>query len=109
MNVALCPDVRVTGVEIPVKLNPVPVIVTPEIVTLEPPVFVTVSDSEELLPKTTVPNARLLGFGPRPPGVAPVPANAIVSDGLEAFEVRVTLPLALPADRGVNVIVKAVL
>lgn len=109
MKVAVCPEVRVTGVEIPVKVNPVPVIVTPVIVTLEPPVFLRVSDKEELLPKTTVPKARLLGFGPRPPGVAPVPASAMVSEGLEAFEVRVTEPVAFPADCGVKVTVRVVL
>ena len=35
-----------TGAVIPVKLNPVPLIPTCEIVTLEPPVLVTVSDSD---------------------------------------------------------------
>ena len=44
LNVALCPAVSVTGAEIPLKLNPVPLIPTCEIVTLEPPVLVTVSE-----------------------------------------------------------------
>lgn len=45
-KVALCPAVRVTGALIPLKLNPVPLAPTCEIVTLEPPVLVTVSDSD---------------------------------------------------------------
>lgn len=44
VKLALCPDVSVAGVVIPVKLNPVPLTPTWEIVTLEPPVFVTVSE-----------------------------------------------------------------
>jgi hypothetical protein len=43
LNDALCPGVRVSGVVIPDKLNPVPLTVDPEIVTLVPPVFWTVS------------------------------------------------------------------
>ena len=44
VKLALWPAVSVTGVVIPLMLNPVPVIATLEIVTLTPPVFVTVSD-----------------------------------------------------------------
>ena len=46
VKVALWPAVRVTGVEIPLRLNPVPLIPTWEIVTVEPPVLVTVSDRD---------------------------------------------------------------
>jgi hypothetical protein len=46
VNVALCPAVKVTGAVIPLKLKSVPLIPTPEIVTLEPPVLVTVSDRD---------------------------------------------------------------
>jgi hypothetical protein len=41
--------------------------------------------------------------------VTPDPDNAIVSVGLEAFEVIVMLPLALAAEAGVNVTVKVAL
>jgi hypothetical protein len=44
LNVALCPAFNVTGTETPLRLNPVPLVPTCEIVTLVPPVFVTVSD-----------------------------------------------------------------
>jgi hypothetical protein len=43
LNEALCPGVNVSGVLIPDMLNPVPLAVDPEIVTLAPPVFSTVS------------------------------------------------------------------
>jgi hypothetical protein len=76
---------------------------------LEPPVLVTVSARDLLLPTVTLPKLRLLGFDPRDPSASPVPANEIVRVGLEAFEVTVTLPLALVADAGVNVTVNVVL
>jgi hypothetical protein len=44
LNVVLCPAVNVMGTVTPLRLNPVPLIPTCEIVTLDPPVFVTVSD-----------------------------------------------------------------
>ena len=44
VKLALCPAVSVTGAVMPLKVNPVPLIATSEIVTLEPPVFVTFSD-----------------------------------------------------------------
>jgi hypothetical protein len=46
LKLALCPAVKVTGVVIPLRLNPVPLLPTWEIVTVEPPVFVTVSDRD---------------------------------------------------------------
>lgn len=76
---------------------------------LEPPVLVTVSDSGWLDPVCTVPKFRLAGFAPSAPAAAPVPDNAIDTVGFGAFEVIVTLPLALPADCGANVILNVVL
>ena len=46
VKVALWPAVSVTGAAIPLRLYPVPLIPTREIVTLEPPVLVTVSDRD---------------------------------------------------------------
>src|SRR5271155_3243573 len=43
LNDVLCPGVKVSGVLMPDMLNPVPLAVDPEIVTLVPPVFCTVS------------------------------------------------------------------
>jgi hypothetical protein len=109
VKVALWPDVKVTGVVIPLKLNPVPLTATWEIVTLAPPVLVNVSDSDCLFPTVTLPNPRLVGFDPNVPGATPVPDRGLVSVGLDPFDVSVTLPVALPADAGVNVTVKVAL
>jgi len=78
-------------------------------VTLEPPVLVTVSERDCLLPTITLPKPRLVGFEPSAPGVTPVPDNGMARVGFEAFEVIVTLPLTLPADVGVNVTLKLAL
>ena len=71
--------------------------------TLEPPVLITVSDADRLLPTVTLPKARVLGLDPSAPGATPVPDKGMVKVGLGAFEVMVTVPLALAADCGVNV------
>ena len=70
--------------------------------TLEPPVLVTVSDRDWLLPTVTFPKLRLVGFDPSVPCATPVPVTGIVRVGLDAVEVMVTLPLALAADWGAN-------
>ena len=71
--------------------------------TLEPPVLITVSDADRLLPTVTLPKARVLGLDPSAPGATPVPDKGMVKFGLGAFEVMVTLPLAFAADCGVKV------
>ena len=109
LKVTLCPDVSVTGAAIPLRLNPVPLAPTCEIVTLDPPVFVTVSDNVCLLPTCTLPKPRLLGFEPSAPAAIPVPDNGIVNVGFEAFDVTVTFPLAAPADVGLNETLKLAL
>ena len=77
--------------------------------TLEPPVFVTVSDRDLLLPRITLPKLRLLGLDPKAPTASPVPVNGMVNVGFDAFEVTLTAPLVLVADAGVNVTVKVAL
>ncbi len=47
---ALWPAVSVTGAVSPLKLNPVPLAAAAEIVRLDPPVLVRVSDKLELVP-----------------------------------------------------------
>lgn len=56
------------------------------------------------MPKLTV-----AGVDPSAPGVTAVPDNGMVRFELVAVEAMVTLPLTLPADAGVNVIVKVAL
>jgi len=51
LKVELWPAAKVTGVAIPFTLNPLPLAATCEIVMLDPPVFVTVSE-RVLLPPT---------------------------------------------------------
>ena len=109
VKVAPWPAVRVKGVEIPLRLNPVPLITTLEIVSVEPPVLVTVSDRDCLLPTVTLPKFRLVGLAPRPPVPNPVPDNGSDSVGLEASEVMVILPLRFPVVCGANVAVNVVL
>jgi len=62
-----------------------------------------------LLPTVTVPKVRLLGLDPRAPGETPVPARAIETAGLDASDVMVTVPLALPVACGANVTENVVL
>jgi hypothetical protein len=102
LNVAPWPAVRVTGVVIPLTLNPVPLAATAEIVTLDPPVFVTVSERDLFDPTCTLPKARFVGFDPNPPAVTPAPEIGIVSVGFDAVDVTVTFPLTAPADVGVK-------
>src|SRR5208283_647112 len=78
-------------------------------VTVEPPVLVTFSDKDVLLPTVTLPKLRLVGFDASAPGVTPVPDNGIVSVGFDALEVMVTLPLAPAAEVGANETLKVVL
>jgi hypothetical protein len=65
-------------------------------VALRVPVF------EELVPTVTLPKLWLAGLTPNCPGAVPVPDRATVSDGFDALEVNVRLPLALPAAVGEN-------
>lgn len=82
---------------IPLRLNPVPLIDACEIVTLVPPVLVTVSEIDCWLPTVTLPKAPLDGLLANCPGAIPVPESEIVSVELGAFEVKVTRPDAAPA------------
>jgi hypothetical protein len=61
-----------------------------------------------LLPTVTLPKLRLAGLGDRAPVESPVPDSETLSDGFEAFDVTVTVPLALPAAVGLNVTLKVV-
>jgi len=109
LKVVLWPAVRVSGTLVPLRLNPVPPAAACEMVTLVPPVLVTVSDSVCVLPTTTLPKLRLVGFAPKAPGATPVPDSGMVRVGLDALEVRVTLPEVLPAADGANETLKVVL
>lgn len=100
-------DERLTGRVGPLTVKPAPLGVACEIVTLDPPVLVTVSDVLLLLPTCTLPNARLAGLGESVPGVTPVPVKETATLLFVPFEVvaKVTLPLKFPVPVGANVIV----
>jgi hypothetical protein len=49
-NETLCPAIKVTGKASPLKLYPVPLALAAEMVRLDPPVLVSVSDKLVLLP-----------------------------------------------------------
>ena len=77
--------------------------------TLEPPLLVTFSARTRLFPTVTLPKLRLAGTGVKSPGEIPVPVKGMDSEGFEASEVIVMLPLALPADAGVKSTLKLAL
>jgi len=72
-------------------------------------VLVIVSDRDLLLPTVTLLKPMLVGLDPSAPGATPVPDSGMLSVGLLAFEMIVTLPVTLPADAGVNVTLKLAL
>jgi len=65
-------------------------------VTLDPPVLVTVSERDIVLPTITLPKSRLVGLADNVPAESPVPDNGKVSAELEAFELIITVPVAFP-------------
>jgi hypothetical protein len=80
-----------------------------EMVIVDPPVLVRVSDKLALLPTCTFPKARLVGFAVSAPCVTPVPDSGRFMAASEALEVKATLPLELPAVWGVKATEKVVL
>jgi|SRR6202046_2431845 hypothetical protein len=106
---ALWPAGIVTGSARPPTLNTELLELAAVTVTFEP-LAVRVPVAVPLVPTTTLPTPRVVGVTVScPAAAAPVPDSGIVSVGLEAFEVMVTLPLALVAVCGANVTVKFVL
>lgn len=71
-------------------------------VTLDPPVFVTVSERVCLLPTETDPKLRLVGLDVSAPAAAPVPESEMFNVGFDAVEVIVIVPEAAPAAVGAN-------
>jgi len=106
---ALWPAGMVTGSERPPRLNAELLELAAVTVTFVP-LAVRLPDAVPPVPTTTLPKPRVVGVTVSCPAAAvPVPDSGIVSVGLVAFEVTVTLPLALAADCGVNVTLKVAL
>src|SRR5712691_9546496 len=94
----------------PLALKPAPVTVTPEMVTLEFPLLVSVTGNPLLPPTFTLPKLRLVGLAPsKNVAVTPVPLRAMARGEPGALLLMETLPLALPAAAGENVAVNEVL
>jgi len=70
LKVTLAPGLSASGTVSPLMLNPVPVAVACEIVTLDPPVFVIESVKVTLLPIWALPKARLAGLAVSVPAAA---------------------------------------
>jgi hypothetical protein len=101
VNDALPPALIVTGTMRPLIVNPAPVALAAEIVTVADPEFVNVIDWDPLLPTRTLPKLTLDGFAERVACV-PVPVRAIEAGEPGALLASETLPVALPAIVGAN-------
>jgi len=97
VNDVFCAGFSVSGVVMPLSWNPVPLMLACDTLTAVPPVLVRVTLTEAVEPTSTLPNASLDGLRESVPGATPVPESDIVSVGFDAFEVMVTVPLALSA------------
>ena len=73
-----------------------------EILTVVPPVLVTVSDRPLVLPTATLPKERLAGLAASAPPVTPVPESATFNGELDASDTSVSVPLAEPARVGTS-------
>lgn len=84
----------------PLTLKPVPLALTAEIVTDEPPELVTVSESVFELPVVTLPNESDVGLPTTSPAVTPVPESDALNVGVVASEETVNVPEELPEADG---------
>ncbi len=94
----------------PLALKPAPVTVTPEMVTLEFPLLVSVTGNALLPPTFTLPKLRLVGLAPsRKVAVTPVPLSGIVSGEPGASLTKEIEPVTLPAVAGAKAALNVVL
>lgn len=100
----VAPGFRVAA-EKPLSEKPVPEALADDTETGAVPVFVSVTETEPLLPIKTLPKLMLEGFADNAPCV-PVPLSAIDRVGLVAFVEIAIVPDAAPATVGANVAVK---
>jgi hypothetical protein len=98
VNVTVCPAIKVRGAVKPVMLYPVPLAAALEIVTLALPEFVTVSESDWLLPVWTLPKFRLAVCAVSAPvGVAVAVAESVkLNELLGAVLVIASAPVDAP-------------
>ena len=88
-------------------MNPVPTVVTPEIVTFELPLFVSVALSDLLAPTFTFPKPKLVGLAlTSEVGATAVPVRETITGEFGALLARETEPVAAPAAVGANTTLK---
>jgi hypothetical protein len=109
VKVTLWFAVRVRGKVNPLIEKAVPVKFACEMVSVDPPELVSVSDKFARLPTCTLPKARLVGFAVSESAARPVPESGMLSGELGALETMLNAPLAAPALAGAKVAVKVTL
>ena len=106
-NETLCPEAIVSGKEIPLNENSVPVMPAEDTVT-EPLLELKVAVCFRLEPTVTFPKLMLAGFTANRPGATVLPESGIETDGFAALELIESAPLIVPVDddKGANVTLK---
>jgi hypothetical protein len=106
-NAALWPGARIKPAETPLAVNLAPETLTPEMVTLEFPAFVSVTLSVLLAPAETFPKFKLPALLLRSAAAAtPVPLMATVLGVLETLLITDIVPVTAPVVLGANTIFK---
>ncbi len=107
LNGTLCPEAIVSGKEIPLNENSVPVLRAEDTVT-EPMLALKVAVFFRLEPTVTFPKLMLAGLTASWPGVTVLPESGIETEGLAAFELIESAPFIVPVDddKGANVTLK---
>jgi hypothetical protein len=110
LNDALCPAGIVTGNDRPLRLNAALLELAAVTVTLAP-LAVNVPVPVPLLPRVTLPSARVVGATVSCPATPPVPVPESGTTKVEsdASEIIITLPFTVPADVGLNETLKVLL
>jgi hypothetical protein len=103
LRVAVWLAARVSGRVKPLALKPAPETFTCEIVTLELPLFVSVTACVLLVPTNTLPKLKLAGLAVNwNVAATPVPLRAMAVGEFGALLTSDTLPVTLPVAAGAN-------
>jgi hypothetical protein len=102
LNVAACPGINVSGAFNPEILKPDPETEACEMVALIPPIFVTATVCDWLLPVCTPLNLRLTGVAVRLAGITPLPESDMSNVVADPVTVNDNVPLLGPAAAGAN-------
>jgi hypothetical protein len=106
---AVLPACKVSGKVSPLTLYPLPEKVACVIVTLDPPLLVSVAGKDCVLPLLTDPKLKLVGLTLKVPAVTAVPVREIENVGMELLFAIANVRLSLPADWGENATLNDVL